>query len=57
LPLQREGTWEEKEVSEVLTSIDSGLDIDSGLLSGLVAKGEIRRLLDELFESLESELR
>ena len=44
-------------MSEVLTSIDSGLDIDSGLLSGLVAKGEIRRLLDELFESLESELR
>ncbi len=40
-------------MSEVLTSIDSGLDIDSGLLSGLAAKSEIRQLLDELFGSLE----
>ncbi len=51
--MRRERTWEEKEVSEVLTSIYRGLDIDSGLLSGLVANSEIRQLLDELFGSLE----
>ncbi len=40
-------------MSEVLMSIDSRLSIDCGLLSGLAAKSEIRRLLDELFDSLE----
>lgn len=33
-------------------SIDSELYIDSGLLSGLAAKSEIRELLDELYGSL-----
>lgn len=33
-------------------TIDSELYIDSGLLSGLVAKSEIRELLDELYGSL-----
>ena len=37
----------------MLMYIDGALYIDSGLLSGLVAKSEIRQLLDELFDSLE----
>jgi len=36
----------------VQMAIDSGLYIHDGLLSGLVAKGELRELLDELYESL-----
>lgn len=49
----REKLGEDREVSEVLTAIDSGLPIDCGLLSGLASKSEIRSPLDELFESLE----
>ena len=41
-----------KGVSRVQMSIDSELYIDSGLLSGLAAKSEIRELLDELYGSL-----
>ncbi len=37
----------------MLTSVTSDIYIDSGLLSGLVAKSEMRELLDELFESPE----
>ena len=33
-------------------TIHSELYIDSGLLSGLVAKSELRELLDELYGSL-----
>ena len=31
------------------TVIDSGLYIDSGLISGLEAMGEMRELLDEIY--------
>jgi len=36
----------------VRTVLDIESYVDSGLLSGLVAKSEIRELLDELYESL-----
>ena len=39
-------------MSQVQTVIDSGLYIDWGLLSGLVAQSELRELLDELYGSL-----
>ena len=41
-----------KEASQVQTVIDSGLYIDSGLLSGLEAMSQIRELLDELYGDL-----
>jgi hypothetical protein len=37
----------------MLAVMDSGLYIDSGLLSGLQAGSEMRELLDELYESLD----
>ena len=36
----------------IQTVIDSGLYIDSGLLSGLEAMSELRELLDEIYGSL-----
>jgi len=40
----------EKEVSGLQTLIQ--IDIESGLLSGIVAKAKLRELLDELYDEL-----
>lgn len=42
-----------KEVSRMLAVMDSGLYIDSGLLSGLQAMSEKREVLDELYGDLD----
>jgi hypothetical protein len=41
------GRW--KEDGRMRTVIDSGLYLDSGLISGLEAMSEMRELLDEIY--------